>query len=519
VVSPALVERLPELIADRGPVQYLFPRRWLYPDAGRWLAELPWRPDFQLRLVRNDGLMRFSGTHHSAALPLRPARYLDFPIYHLDLLVKDEHERRAKAVAYGLLADPLQAPGGGELNRAFYLPEARPAALTLPVPAEDASAIEAVLGAKEPARRTESGATPLVTLGESDRYLPWRDFEESGYAVDAELAEGPLRMQPGERRAVHMKFVNRGTEIWPWDSELGPTVRASYRVRNERGTVVVGDGPRTPFPCDVGPGESSIVPLDTVAPIVPGSYRLEPDVVHEGVRWFGCEARIDLLVETPPGWETAVPRRPRRRMVRLRRDRIPEVIHRVWLGGNELPPEARRWEETWRVHHPGWEMRLWRDADAPSLVPPEALALCRSHSERSNLMRYAVLARFGGVYIDTDVECRRPLESLIAGVDAFAGWETEHRLGTAVVGAAPGLRVFNELAELSRLTPARSVSSVESSGPGLFTLVAGDHPSVTRFDREIFYPYRWDEPHRRDEPFPGSYAVHHWSLSWSATES
>jgi hypothetical protein len=515
VVAPALVQAMPELIADRRVVQYLLPRRWLYPDARHWLAELPWRPDYQLRLVRNDGLMRFSGLHHSAALPLRPARYLEIPIYHLDLLVNDERARRDKAAAYGNLRDPLEAPGGGDINLAFYAPEDRPGAATLAVPAGDAAAIHAVLNAQA-MDRVRLPTLRVVPLSESDRHLAGRELDESAYAADAELAEGPVRMGPGERRAVHVRFTNRGTETWPWDSELGPPVRASYRLRNSRGTVVVGDGPRTSFPCDVGSGESCIVPLDVVAPVVPGDYRLEPDVVNEGVRWFGCKASIELHVATPPGWDAAVPRRPRRRLLRLRLGRIPKVIHRVWLGGGQLPAEALRWEETWRRHHPDWEMRLWGDEDARSLVPEEVLARCTSASEMSNLVRYAVLARFGGVYIDTDVECRRPIDPLIDGVESFAGWETEHRLGTAVLGAAPGQTLFQHLAELSLLTFGMSINNVESTGPGLFTLLAADHPAVTRFDREVFYPYRWDERHLREEPFPASYAVHHWSLSWLA---
>jgi hypothetical protein len=514
VVSPALVDALPELIADRRVLQYLLPRRWLYPDARSWLAESPWHPDYQLRLVRNDGLMRFSGRLHSAAVPLRPARYLDLPIYHLDLLVKDERERRGKAEAYAELRDPLEAPGGGELNRAFYVPEERAGALTLPVPTADAEAIAAVVAAVPPPARTSAAAGPVVSLEESDRHLPWRSLGESAYAAAAELAEGPIRMRPGERRAVHVRFTNHGTETWPWDPEHGPPLVATYRMRNARGTVVVGDGPRTAFPMEVAPGEDCIVPLDTVAPVLPGRYRLEPDVVHEGVRWFGAEGGFELQVETPAGWEDALPRRPRRLRLRLRRPGIPRVIHRIWLGDAELPEETLRWEATWRRHHPDWELRLWRDEDMGELVPAEPLSRSRSASEQSNLLRYAVLARFGGVYIDTDVECRRPLDPLLRGVEAFAGWESAHRLGTAVLGAAPGTRLFQDLARLSTLTAALSMNNVESTGPGLFTLLAADDPTVTRFDRELFYPYRWDERERRDEPFPGSYAVHHWSLSW-----
>jgi hypothetical protein len=39
-----------------------------------------------------------------------------------------------------------------------------------------------------------------------------------------------------------------------------------------------------------------------------------------------------------------------------------------------------------------------------------------------------------------------------------------------------------------------------------------DHPDV-RMEPEIFYPYSWDEPHRRHEDFPDSFTVHHWMAS------
>ena len=64
------------------------PRRWLHPDASTWLADAPWTPDYQLRLVRNDptvvsfpGWMhvadrrgRAGGVARRAALPPRPDR-------------------------------------------------------------------------------------------------------------------------------------------------------------------------------------------------------------------------------------------------------------------------------------------------------------------------------------------------------------------------------------------------------------------------------------------------------------
>ena len=40
--------------------------------------------------------------------------------------------------------------------------------------------------------------------------------------------------------------------------------------------------------------------------------------------------------------------------------------------------------------------------------------------------RYMVVLRIGGVYTDSDVECRKPLDQLIQPSDALiAGWEAE----------------------------------------------------------------------------------------------
>src|SRR5436190_16517529 len=98
---------------------------------------------------------------------------------------------------------------------------------------------------------------------------------------------------------------------------------------------------------------------------------------------------------------------------------IPRIIHRVWLGAEPMPEDFRRYGESWRRHHPGWRMRLWTDEDLPELGDRRALERARHHAERANLVRYEVLRRFGGVYVDTDVECLRPIGPLLSGVRAF----------------------------------------------------------------------------------------------------
>ena len=87
VASPSLVERLPEL--DRGSAAFSstgFRAGGSTPRLAHWLEEVPWWPDYQNRLVRNDGTLRFSGLLHSSAEPTHPARYVEEPLYHLACL-------------------------------------------------------------------------------------------------------------------------------------------------------------------------------------------------------------------------------------------------------------------------------------------------------------------------------------------------------------------------------------------------------------------------------------------------
>ena len=69
----------------------------------------------------------------------------------------------------------------------------------------------------------------------------------------------------------------------------------------------------------------------------------------------------------------------------------------------------------------------------------------------------------------------------------------------------------------SRRTLGIGAHSADANGPYFLSLILEQEPGVTIFGAECFYPYLWDEPERRGEPFPHAYAVHHWAESWRGT--
>ncbi len=463
--SPELIDVLPELIATPDVRHYWFPRRWLDSSGRGWLDELPWAPDYQNRLVRNDSSLSFEGVLHTNALPVYPASYRPEPFYHHLCRLETREERLAHGLSYEIQRPHILAPGGGSANARFYLPERfarrRPKALS---------------------------QGPSIRRSRAMRLL-----------------EPDLRMYEGEVRGLFVEVTNDSGLDWPGGMEE-PLVRLSYRWREDP-----IDRERTPLPAPLAQGESAIMPVTVTAPAEPGRYGLQLDLVHEHVRWL--KAGISVTIDVVPRGQTQqnVPGRFQRS---LGRQRIPRVFHRIWLGSEPMPEAESAFGESWARHHPDWEHRLWGDDDLPELgVPAEIVARAENPVELSDVARFHILARYGGVYVDTDFECLRPLDPLVKGLDAFAAFQRAGEVNTALLGAIAGHPAFRRAAELVIETFGRAPLPA-ASGPPFFTHVLWDFPEVTLFPPELFYPYLWTEPERRHEHFPDAYAVHHWAMSW-----
>lgn len=195
---------------------------------------------------------------------------------------------------------------------------------------------------------------------------------------------------------------------------------------------------------------------------------------------------------------------------------IPRVIHRVWLGDEPMPEEFEYYGETWQRHHPDWELRLWTDSNLPTLRFPDAFERCRNHGERSDVLRSELLLQFGGLYVDTDVECRRPIEPLIDDLPAFAAWVRPGRIGSAVLGAVPGHPAIERL--LTEMQDRVGEGNQIEATVGLLTDVLSEAEDVEVFDSGTFYPYHPRHNPANGREFPDAYAIHHWGLTWKSKD-
>lgn len=195
---------------------------------------------------------------------------------------------------------------------------------------------------------------------------------------------------------------------------------------------------------------------------------------------------------------------------------IPRVFHRIWLGTQQMPDEFVQYGETWQRHHPGWTMRLWTDENLPEISNKQEFLLAAKMSYKSDILRYEVIYKYGGVYIDTDFKCLRNIEPLLKGVQAFAALEEPGVVCGAIFGAEQGHPLLADaIAQLpSSFWSKRHLNNSVQIGPLFFTEIVAKHPQTVVFDPTFFYPYHWSEKWRKGQEFPDAYAVHHWTGSW-----
>lgn len=99
--------------------------------------------------------------------------------------------------------------------------------------------------------------------------------------------------------------------------------------------------------------------------------------------------------------------------------KIPKIIHHIWFG-KPLPILYKKWKKTWKINHPDWRHICWSLPLIKKHFPhglenqltfEKALALC-NFGKASDIARYEIVNKFGGLYTDTDTMCYRNLEVL-----------------------------------------------------------------------------------------------------------
>ena len=110
---------------------------------------------------------------------------------------------------------------------------------------------------------------------------------------------------------------------------------------------------------------------------------------------------------------------------------IPKIIHYCWFGKGLMPQSQKKCIEGWKKLMPDYAIMRWDESSFDLERFPLAKYACevKKYALASDVCRYNVLSKYGGIYLDTDVEILRPFDDLL-NVDFFIGFESLNKINS-----------------------------------------------------------------------------------------
>jgi mannosyltransferase OCH1-like enzyme len=224
---------------------------------------------------------------------------------------------------------------------------------------------------------------------------------------------------------------------------------------------------------------------------------------------------------------------------------IEKKIHRLWLGPKPMPEHYVEYGRQWQEMNPDWEVIEWNAETIPDVINVDiwdAVGKMAKSSitmdwdraiavQRADVLGYELIWRFGGIYMNCDIQPIQPLDGLIAqtGERAFAcfeGYYNERRyLVNAVLGGPKEHPFWKDCIDT---LPARYLNMMfapmeQTTGPHLITDVY-ERGWYKRTDEFVaLEEYYFNPVHFRDIAVgqdasdrvewareQGAYGLHHW---------
>ena len=220
--------------------------------------------------------------------------------------------------------------------------------------------------------------------------------------------------------------------------------------------------------------------------------------------------------------------------------KVPKIIHQIWLGPKTPPAIFQTSQQSLKKHHPGWEYKLWTDADIPSFIlhNKKFYDLTNNYAEKADILRYELLYTFGGVYVDVDFLCFKPFD-VLSQYNLWAALEPldcSHGTGinNAIIGSVPGHPILKHCIESVEQSWYTGANIYQRVGPEHFKesfvkYAQEDLENIIALPKSFFYPLDYNQGMtylKKKMKFnsiksvirPESFAMHLWAGSWKFSD-
>lgn len=176
---------------------------------------------------------------------------------------------------------------------------------------------------------------------------------------------------------------------------------------------------------------------------------------------------------------------------------IPKILHFIWIGDeSKIPLDCIN---TWITKNPTYNSHIWTNESVSQNFWVNAKQLHemldkKDYAGAADIMRYEILYNEGGIYIDADSVCLKPLEDWLLNCEAFASWEQEHMrnnlISNGFLGGVKGAEVWKIcIDEVSTKDCTEQRLAWQITGPLMMSDVFfKKQPNLTVYPSHFFMP-------------------------------
>lgn len=213
---------------------------------------------------------------------------------------------------------------------------------------------------------------------------------------------------------------------------------------------------------------------------------------------------------------------------------IPAILHYVWVGG-PLPQEQQDFIQTWRMTNPSFQVMQWDETNIDMSHPMIKDAYRKKKwAKVADIARLQIVAKMGGIYLDTDFRVFKSLEPMRQHKCFYAFQEAEPSTDwvcTGAFGAEPDHWFIKKA--LADLLSMRSIPFLPERpttfGPKHITRMMRaeglDHYSpdgvmvkdVFIAPVPVFFPFHYTETFTPACITEETLAAHFWAKTWESS--
>lgn len=206
---------------------------------------------------------------------------------------------------------------------------------------------------------------------------------------------------------------------------------------------------------------------------------------------------------------------------------IPKVIHYIWFGNKRLPLSAKKCIRSWKAKCPEYKIIKWDENNfdiSQSKYAKKAFDL-KKYAFVSDYARLAILYKYGGIYLDTDVQLLKSLDDLL-NKKVFLGFEDNEYVNGAIIGCEKQNDFINLLKrkydsvdfldlDQSTIDTIPKTITAELLKLGLVQNGASQtiNNSINVYSRDYFYSKNITTG--AICLTDNTYSIHHWVASWA----